>query len=167
MNDPLRESLDAVRSDDEATVVPAHIEDLVMQEWDRAFVSHRHERRSRSAVVWLGVVAASLLAGMALWVSRGGEIGTPAEPTATNAVTFTEGVLEDASAQSLVTQAAPGEDPATLQYVQLSIRPSVLSAYGFPVADPAGDRPVQVEVLVGLDGVPRAIRHVTIVQETP
>jgi hypothetical protein len=35
----------------------------------------------------------------------------------------------------------------------------VLTAFGYPVADPMDVRPVSVEVLIGLDGVPRAIRR--------
>jgi hypothetical protein len=41
----------------------------------------------------------------------------------------------------------------------LNVQPSVLTAFGYPVADPVDVQPVSVEVLVGLDGVPRAIRR--------
>jgi hypothetical protein len=49
------------------------------------------------------------------------------------------------------------DDPASLQLVRISVEPSVLVAYGYPLANPMDTQPVDVDVLIGLDGVARAI----------
>jgi hypothetical protein len=49
------------------------------------------------------------------------------------------------------------DDPASLQLVRMSVEPSVLVAYGYPLANPMDTQPVDVDVLIGLDGVARAI----------
>jgi hypothetical protein len=58
----------------------------------------------------------------------------------------------------LTTDVLLDDDRASLQLVRLSVQPSVLAAFGYPLADPADTRSVSVEMLVGLDGVPRTIR---------
>src|SRR5687768_11290828 len=58
--DPLDEALDAVRRDDAATEIPARIEHHVMLAWDGGMGGTSHRRR-RSAPIWFGAIAASVL----------------------------------------------------------------------------------------------------------
>jgi hypothetical protein len=164
-HDLLNEAIEAVRRDDAATIVPSHVEAAVVRAWDEGTGASMERQRGRSPFGWraaaVGALAASVIVAAAVWTPRGQRaVDRDAAPT--------ESALEDPLAQfpeyastSLAVDGMLDEDPASLQYVQMRVEPSVLTAFGFPVPNPADDQPVNVEVLVGLDGVPRAIRHVT------
>lgn len=159
---PVDEALDALQRDDAATEIPSRIEHQVMLAWDAGMGSTSHRRR-RPAPIWFGAIAASMLLA-AIGFSR---------YQAGRATPFDQpGPVERAGAQSmfsgemLFTEVALNEDPASLQYVQLRVAPSAARRLGFPLPDLADDQPVDVEALVGLDGVPRALRP-TLVREHP
>ena len=146
--DPLQDALDAIRADDESTRVPAHVQRGVMDEWDARAAQRR--RRSMTAV-WLGAVAASIIAAIAL--SRPSMVTVL--PWADDAGTLP---AQAVAADLLFTEVAIDDDPASMQYVQVRMPQSALADFGLPIADPGDDQAVVVEVLVGLDGVPRALR---------
>ncbi len=166
-HDLLNESLEAVRRDDAETEIPPHLEGLVMRAWDAgAGLSVNGRSGGPSYTFWFAAVAATVMLAVAVRLQRGDGAGNPDETRAGSALEesfagFAEYPLESLAAVDMILD----EDPAFLQCVQMSVEPSVLTAFGFPVPDPADDQPVEVEVLVGLDGVPRAIRHSNFVQE--
>ena len=51
------------------------------------------------------------------------------------------------------------EDASSVQYVRLSLAPRAVASFGLPVVDPSDDQPIAVDALIGLDGIPRAIRY--------
>jgi hypothetical protein len=147
--DLLKDALDAVRADDDATRVPARVQRSVMREWD-ARPAQRQRRRVTS--VWLGAVAASLIAAIVL--SRPSIATVLHLPWAdTDALPF-----EAVGADLPFTEVALDDDRASMQYVQVRMPQSALADFGLPVADPADNQAVVVEVLVGLDGMPRLLR---------
>jgi len=146
--------------DDEQTVVPLHIESAVMQAWDAHArgATARHARAVRLAWAAVLLAAASVVFAAALWVQRGdrgtSNVQAAAAARPASAPDRWSGFESIASPDVLLQ-----DDPAALRLVRLNVQPSVLTAFGYPVADPMDLRPVRVEVLVGLDGVPRAIRR--------
>lgn len=58
------------------------------------------------------------------------------------------------------------DDASSVQFVRLRLAPQAIAAFGILVADPLDDRPISVEALVGLDGIPRAIRYATTREES-
>ena len=161
--DPVNEALDALRRDDAATAIPSRIEHHVMFAWD-AGMGSASRRRRRRAPIWFGAMAASLLLAAIAFSRYQGGRATPFDQPRP---------VESAGAQSmfpgelLFTEVALNEDPASLQYVQLRVTPSAARRLGFPLPDLADDQPVDVEALVGLDGVPRALRPTTLIPEHP
>ena len=57
-------------------------------------------------------------------------------------------------------------EASSVQYVRLSLAPRAMAAFGIPVVDPSDDRPVAVEALVGIDGIPRAIRYAQVREDS-
>ena len=93
----------------------------------------------------------------ALWFQRPAENATITQAPV-NVVGETEVLvysLDSIATTEVVLQA----DPASLQVVRLSVQPSMLTAMGYAFANPVDTEPVNLEVLIGLDGVPRAIRR--------
>jgi hypothetical protein len=161
--DPLDEALDAVRRDDATTEIPARIEHQVMLAWDAGTGGTSHRRR-RPGPIWFGAIAASVLCAAIAFSRYQAGRATPFDQPSP---------VESARAQSvfpgelLFTEVALNEDAASLQYVQLRVTPSAVRRLGFPLPDLADDQPVDVEALVGLDGVPRALRPTTLIREHP
>ena len=148
-DDAVERMLEAVREDDRSASVPSRIEERVMRAWD-AQTSRTPERRrltGRAILASAVAAAACLVLAAALWFQR---------VDRSVAVLSTEVDLDP-----LQTIASTGvllqDDPASLQLVRISVEPSVLVAYGYPLANPMDTQPVDVDVLIGLDGVARAI----------
>ena len=159
--EPLAELIEAVRRDDAATRVPARIEALVLQAWDNRRHLAVERRRRTSHPVWLAALAAAVLLAALVWLplamlDEGADIARDTSPDS-----FVPPSIDSIATVDVVLD----EDPASFNVVQLSVQPAVLAAFGFPVASLLDDEPVDVEVLVGLDGVPRAVRYANVVQE--
>ena len=60
---------------------------------------------------------------------------------------------------------APLVDPAALHVVRARMSRTALATLGMPIVDPNVDGLVEVEMLVGDDGVAQSIRHATLVNE--
>jgi hypothetical protein len=159
--DPVDRALDALRRDDAATEVPSRIEHQVMLGWD-AGVNRASQRRP--VPLWFGAIAASLMLA-AIGVSRyqAGRTTPFAQPDPA----VSAGAQPVFPSEMLFTEVALNEDAASLQYVQLRVTPSAARTLGFPLPDLADDQPVDVEALVGLDGIPRALRPTTFIREYP
>jgi hypothetical protein len=160
----LAEAIRAVAQDDAGSKVPPHVETAIMQAWDsraRATGDHRHRTGSRR--LWfVGLAATVMLSSAAMWMIEGGvndHAGMTSSAERMDGAAGTDGLAADAGAELATMDVVLDEDPTSLQVVQLSVEPAVLTAFGFPVADFIDGRPIEIEVLVGLDGVPRAIRN--------
>ena len=145
--------------DDEQTPIPARLESAVMAAWD-AQARGRSARRDRAArLAWAAVLlaAASVAFAAALWLQREPYTPDVRRTAAAPATPVPRGWygLESIASPDVLLQ----DDLSSLRLVRLNVQPSVLTAFGYPVADPVDVQPVSVEVLVGLDGVPRAIRR--------
>lgn len=165
-DDALAESLEAVRRDDEETEVPPRVKAFVMRTWDTQLRSEPRRLSRMRRPLWFGALAASALLVTALWM----QLGTrDLRSTDSADATFNQPVVEQLVPHRVETMAMVDvvldDDPSSFQLVQLRVQPAVLTAFGFPVADPADNRTVEIEVLVGLDGVPHAIRQAIFVQE--
>ena len=150
----LAKAIRAVSRDDAETEVPAHLETLVMQAWDArtgANVETPNRAASRRRLLFAGLAASVMLSSAAVWMVKRG-----ATDDSTNVAT---GVAGYYGAEVATVDVVLDDDPASLQVVKLSIEPSVLTTFGYPVPDLVEGGPVEIEVLVGLDGVPRAIRN--------
>ena len=155
----LAEALRLVSRDDEHTKVPERIETLVMRAWETRALGHVQEYRSHSRHLWVAALTAAACAVLvaALWFQRPAENATITQAPV-NVVGETEVLvysLDSIATTEVVLQA----DPASLQVVRLSVQPSMLTAMGYAFANPVDTEPVNLEVLIGLDGVPRGIRR--------
>ena len=155
----LAEASRLVSRDDEHTKVPERIETLVMRAWEARALGHVQEYRSHSRHLWVAALTAAACAVLvaALWFQRPAENATITQAPV-NVVGETEVLvysLDSIATTEVVLQA----DPASLQVVRLSVQPSMLTAMGYAFANPVDTEPVNLEVLIGLDGVPRAIRR--------
>src|SRR5688572_7012171 len=119
--DLLKDALDAVRADDDATRVPARVQRSVMREWDAQ--SARRQRR-RVTPVWLGAVAASLIAAIVL--SRPSIATVLRLPWADTDALPSEAVGVDLP----FTEVALDDDRASMQYVQVRMPQSALADFG-------------------------------------
>jgi hypothetical protein len=157
----LAEALRLVSRDDEHTKVPERIQTLVMRAWDARTMGHL-EYRGHSRHLWVAAFTAAACAVVvaALWFQRPAE-NAPSARAPVNAVGEMPGgeplaySLDSVAATEVVLQA----DPASLQVIRLTVQPSMLTVLGYGFADPLDTEPVNVEMLIGLDGVPRAIRR--------
>ena len=164
----LAEAMNLVAEEDRATEIPARLETAVMRAWDARRAQESVGPLHVARPVWAAVLAAAACAVLAaaLWVQRAADTGTTSEP-ASAALVETPSALSvsnDVAGYSLDAIATTGvllqEDRASLQLVRLSVQPSVLAAFGYPLANPTDTQPLDVDVLIGLDGVPRAMRPV-------
>ncbi|HYB93996.1 MAG TPA: hypothetical protein VEC39_03420 [Vicinamibacterales bacterium] len=154
-HDVLASALASVSDQDAATPVPERIEATVMQGWDVIAT-----RRRRVSMLWYGAIAASVL----LAVFADSRVA-PSNVWST-AIAPQSGMPSAAAAETLFTEMMLDEEPGSLQFVQIRLAPSALVGFGFPVAAGADD-PIDVEVLLGVDGVPRAVRPVLPKEDQP
>jgi hypothetical protein len=145
------DALRALAADDRRTSVPERVESAVMRAWDTehaAVLSHRAMRRlALRAAALIGAAAAVVTA--AVWLQR--------EPPSVPHHAAMPGEL------GYVLVPDPLADPASLQVMRVRMRRAGLVSLGLPVVNPDADGLVEVEVLVGEDGVARAIRRTALV----
>jgi hypothetical protein len=145
------EALRALSADDQPMRVPARVEAAVMLAWDAehaAGASHRATRWLAWRVARL-VGAATGVVVAAAWLQR--------EPPSTPRDMAAPREFE------LVLVPDPLADPTSLQVVRLRMRRAGLASLGVPLANPDADGLIEVEVLVGEDGVARSIRRTALV----
>ena len=144
-------ALRALGADDHQTMVPARVEAAVMQAWDAehaAGASHRASPRLAWRVALLVGAAAGVVVATA-WLQR--------EPASTPRDMVAPGEL------GFVLVPDPLADSTSLQVVRLRMRRAGLASLGVPLANPDADGLIEVEVLVGEDGVARSIRRTALV----
>ena len=154
--DGLQTALKAVREDDALTLPRPQLHDRVMQAWD---TRPRHRRTWRPGAWWFA--AAASVALVLAWSSSQSRL----DKGIANAVA--EPTMEvSPGSDALLAPDVLMDDAASFQYVRLSLAPRTMAAFGMPVADPSDDRPIAVEALVGIDGIPRAIRYAQVREES-
>lgn len=147
--------LAGLRDAESATDVPAHVEDALLQAWDRTHAESGigllptgfgSGRRSRAVTGWLGVAAAVIITvGL---TTLGERLRTEAaRPT----------VADTSEPGTVVFVGAPILDNEPVRVVRMRLPASVLQGLG--VRSTAGDPDaIDVDVIVGEDGVARALR---------
>jgi hypothetical protein len=150
----LEESLRDLAADDEAQV-PAHVDAAVMAAWDADRVADRKgprrislEGRVSRWPVWIAACAALvLLAALFTWRTTRGD-------TARRAAGASAPLIQR---ELVLVPELEGAGPLALMRVRMTRRE--FSRLGVPISNPEGDGLVDVEVLVGEDGVARSIRR--------
>ena len=146
----LRDALRVLKQEQRALGAPTEVEDRLMRAWDDA---HRATSRPRGAI-GRGVLATAAVGLLAVvvgywWTS------VAREPSTSRAV---PPAVTTASWPSDETLAWLGSDPGSLQVVRIRVASTALAQHGFAVSDPDGDGLVDVEMVVGTDGIAQSVR---------
>jgi hypothetical protein len=152
--DGLQAALKAVREDDALAQPRPQLRERVMRAWD---TRQHHRRTSRASTFWFA--AAASVAVVLTWSSSRLDRATG------NAVADRAMALSTED-DGLLAPDVLMDDASSFQYVRLSLAPRTMAALGIPVANPADEEPIAVEALIGLDGIPRAIRYAQFRQES-
>jgi hypothetical protein len=139
---PIDPLLDRLAAEDARVTPPAQVDLAVMRMW-RA----REPRRRRT---WIYPIAAGLLIAITSWY--GSLRVPPAEP----------GVTEPTAGGYVLSPELFPPDGA-LNLVRVRLPRSALAQLGLPVADPTASGLVDVDMVIGEDGVARSINSVTLV----
>ena len=143
----LKDALRALRQEQRALGAPMEVEDRLMRAWDA------HRAASRPGGFGRGVLATAAAALLAValgywWTSSG------REPSAALAVR--PAVAAPWPSDETLTWL--GADPASLQVVRIRFASAALARRGYAVSDPDGDGFVDVEMVVGTDGIAQTVR---------
>ena len=145
----LRDALGALREEQHALTPPADVEDRVMRAWDdaRRVTSRLRDgfRRGLLATAAAGLLAATL----GYWWTR--DANEPSTAPAMQPVVTAPWPSDE-------TLAWLGGDPASLQVVRIRVTSMALAEHGYAVSDPDGDGLVDVEMVVGTDGIAQTVR---------
>jgi hypothetical protein len=181
--DKLRAALEAVARSTSGERAPDSVEQTLLLEF-RRLSNSREPRAPRSARI-LAVAAVLAVAATAtlLWMISGnpGAVEAPAAspysfelsaPPAQHPMAFAEKKprLRETPSREVVTAFLPlgYSSPATEAYqvVRVQLDRSSLLQFGLPVNVELADRPVDADLLIGSDGMPRAVRFVNRISST-
>jgi hypothetical protein len=151
----LPELLDDLRvlAADGPVAAPGHIEERLRMEF-------RRQKRCRKLVTWtpwLGAAAAASIA-LLVWVRSESPKLAPAPAVAVHAVAPVAEEETDGFYPLPEAEALPAVDNAMVVRVQLPV--SSLQLMGVPVNEDSADLSVQADLLLGQDGLARAVRLV-------
>jgi hypothetical protein len=164
----LEESLRALAADD-AALVPPHVDAAVMAAWDD-LADRKGPRRTtiaegprRTAVwgwsqpwpAWVAACAGLVIAAVLVTWSP------PGENAGRRIAASPAPLMQD---ELVLVPELAGTGPLTLMRVRMTRRE--FSRLGVPISNPEGDGLIDVEVLVGEDGVARSIRRAVTVNWT-
>ena len=141
----------ALAEAEKAHEAPPRVEAEVMRRWDSVHEGESSDVRSGGRRHLWQAVAASLLLAVSLggwWMTRQSEHRRAAETSIATPSTW----------QSYDTIAWLEPDAGSLQIVRLRVASATLKAQGYPITDPGGDGSVEIEMIVGLDGMARSVR---------
>jgi hypothetical protein len=124
-------------------------------------------RRSLFGLFGLGVAAASVVTIVVTFIVSGDLVpGGPRRSTDNQVVQSTEDA-DDGVSIALVTFAAdPLDETEMMQLVRLRMPRAALASLRIPVEDPSAPGLVDVDVLIGEDGLARDIRRIAFVRES-
>jgi hypothetical protein len=159
--------------EDAAIRAPAELEQRILAAWEA--LQHRPRRSQppgQRHLFWaVAAVAGALLLAFALHGHRATTVPTAPDSSAALSVTRdVEGVHrwpETAPTPSAVISLTvdPVLETETLQLVRVSMPRLALQAFGVVVSGPNAEGFVEVDVLVGEDGLPRDVRRVALTQQ--
>lgn len=147
----LLRALRALAREDEGLGAPPRVETRVMQAFDETRTVPSHRRPVLGGQLLKAAAVLVLAVGAVYWwsgeadkpLSDQRQVAAPAAPTAWPSL-----------------EALPWLDPepGSLQIVYVQVTGEALAAQGYAVGDPDGDGLVDLEVIVGLDGLARGVR---------
>jgi hypothetical protein len=158
--------------DDAAMTAPPELERRVLAAWEALQHPERRNRRpGQRRLYWaLGAVAGALLLAFALRGHRPATVPPPPASRAAVSGTRDAGALPRwpqpmPTADAVVRLTAdPVLETETLQLVRVRMPRLALQAVGVVVSGPNADGFVEVDVVVGEDGLPRDVRRVALIQ---
>jgi hypothetical protein len=149
----MRTLLGELRQSDRRLSAPPRVEETVLAAWDSRDAEQvpiTSTGPSWRTWGWMAA-AASLVLAVAVVPSRVTPLPATDAASTVNGVTGT-----DAPTESALEWLDP--DPASLQVVHLRVASDTLQAQGLAVSDPDGDGLVDIEMIVGVDGMARSVR---------
>ncbi|NOT25468.1 MAG: hypothetical protein HOP16_05135 [Acidobacteria bacterium] len=148
----VRDALRALARAEEHLAARPHVEAAVMRAWDASAAASIGPRRGSQARALWAVAASFLLAVGASYVWVRSDVPVVATQSTDAGVAVGSSWPSDEALVWL------DPDPASLQIVRLRVASATLSAQGYPVSDPDGDGTVDIEMIVGADGLARSVR---------
>ena len=146
----------ALREEDAAVAPPAAVDEAVMASWSATRLRRTSARlASRVRVAWAACAAALLIAALLVWRAAPSR---PPEPAPV--------VLAPAPPVIMTLAVDPLFDTEPLQIVRVRMPRAALRTLGVALVEPEAEGLVDVDVLVGGDGLPRDIRRVRAVLGT-
>jgi hypothetical protein len=151
------------RQEDAATTAPAELERRSLAAFDG--LQHRprrsHRPSERRLFLAVGVVAGALLLALALHGHR----ATTVRPSGASSATLSA-ARDVEEVPAVITLAVdPVLETETLQLVRVRVPRLALPAAGVVVSEPNAEGFVEVDVVVGEDGLPRDVRRVALTRE--
>jgi hypothetical protein len=149
--------------EDAAFSAPAGLERRTLAAWEGLqHPPRRSHLLSERRLFWaVGAVAGAVVLAFALNGERATTL--PTSPVSSNAFSAARDVEEVLPVISLT--ADPVLETETLQLVRVRMPRLALQAVGVVVSGPNGEGFVEVDVVVGEDGLPRDVRRVALVQK--
>ena len=148
----LNEALRALARAERAQAPPPHVEDAVMGRWSSA--RRRRTVWGRFTLPRTPVLAAASSLMLALAVSGGWVLGRVEPPVGGPKQTEMAGASAWHSDDML---AWLDPNPDSLQIVRLRVASEALRNQGYVVSDPDGDGTVEIEMVLGADGMARSV----------
>ena len=145
----LRDALHALRQEHRSLEAPAEVERRVMREWDDAHAATLRPRESLGGRMLEMAAALMLAVAVTVWWRNGGQ--EPASVTTAQPAVAAPWPSDE-------TLAWLGAEPASLQVVRIRVDSTALAQHGYAVSDPDGDGLVDVEMIVGTDGIAQTVR---------
>jgi hypothetical protein len=150
-DDHLDTALRGLARADDAQAAPPRIEEAVMREW-QAMRRHKSVNRVAAPRTTLVAMAASLLFGLGIggwWILEKANTKAPGSETVL--------MGEASTGHSYEMLAWLDPDPTSLQIVRLRVASETLRTQGYEVSDPDGDGAVEIEMVLGSDGMARSV----------
>jgi hypothetical protein len=148
----LSDALSALARVDQAQGAPSHVEQAVMRQWRSVRAGKTGSGLSLITRKPALALVASLILGLSLggwWVRRDVEpLSVGSQPDA---------VVGEAAGHSYEMISWLDPDPESLQIVRLRVSSETLRTQGYEVGDPDGDGTVEIEMVLGSDGMARSV----------
>jgi hypothetical protein len=148
----LLDALQALAKAEKAQETPSRVEAEVMRRWDSLNEPRGTQRGTGGRRYGVLAAAASLILSVSFgaWWTRQSQ--QPDRRWASTAM------VTPSSSPSYETVAWLEPDADSLQIVRLRVASATLKAQGYAISDPSGTGTVEIEMIVGLDGMARSIR---------
>lgn len=143
----MKSDWEAFAETDRALCAPRHLDGAVMAAWDAAQAAPRVRHWRQGPFVPIAAAAVVLIGAVVVWLAA-----APDEPAGR-------------SGPVLTLSADPLFDTESLHVVRVRMPRGALRALGVALVEPDASGLVDVDVVVGDDGLPREIRRITAVLE--